>query len=178
MISTKKRHFNNSRIQTSPYFSFHPYSSQMISVFLAPLVFAGVASARNINNTVNYTPPSSFAVIPGVFESRNYSQAFVPENFLEFKDENAGSQPHFQVFDQDLAKNILGSNPEIVYLVSEPGCESLRVSSRLCESPNQGLKLNLSLSSQLSYRLLCTRGSGLLSRWISLLVFRRWWLSG
>lgn len=78
---------------------------------------------KSINNTVNVIPLPSIAVQPLPFISRNYSQPYVPETFLDqFKSqENVSSQPHFQVFEEDLAKAILGDEPELRLLVNEPG---------------------------------------------------------
>lgn len=81
------------------------------------------SSSPSSNKTVNVIPLKSIAVQPLPFQSRNWSEPYVPEVFLnKFQSQQqVASQPHFQVFDEELAKDILGTEPEIVLLISEPG---------------------------------------------------------
>lgn len=101
-----------------------PQASNTLSTSSSATSTSSTSTAENpINSTVNVIPLPSIAVQPLPFISRNYSQPYVPETFLDqFKSqENVSSQPHFQVFEEDLAKAILGDEPELRLLVNEPG---------------------------------------------------------
>lgn len=81
------------------------------------------SSTASTNNTVNIITPGSLAVQSLPFTSRNWSEPYAPETLLsEFQSQqDVSSTPHFQVFDHELAKAILGDSPNFQLLIHEPG---------------------------------------------------------